>query len=178
MNIQIAVHGNSTAATTVNTIAFCLRRCRNSGVCINGNLTAGCINTLAIEACGISAELKALSFNSNILGLSIAETGSYRTCNIAALKNMVGYVQILSVGINRNRSATGFNSTQVGAVIALSYINNCILSEVVNAFLSFNSQTYILFIKITGNKICNNRIVHFGIFIEALTRCLGAGCIG
>ena len=178
MNIQIAVHGNSSAAATVNAIAFCLRRCSNGGVCVNGNLTAGCINTLGPEAGGISAELQTLSLNSNILGLSIAEAGSYRTCNIAALKNMVRYIQILSVGINRNRSAAGFNSTQVGAVIPLNYIDCCILSKVVNAFLSFNSQTYILFIKITSNRISNNSIVYFVIFIEALTRCLGAGCIG
>ena len=152
MNIQIAVHGNSTAATTVNTIAFCLRRCRNSGVCINGNLTACCINTLGPEAGAISAELQALSLDGNVLNAS-PETSSYCACHIAALKNMVGYVQILSVGINRNRSATGFNSTQVGAVIALSYINNCILSEVVNAFFGFDAKFYIFFIKITGNRI-------------------------
>ena len=90
---------------------------------------------------------------------------------------MVRYIQILSVGINRNRSAAGFNSTQVGAVITLSYINNCILSEVVNAFFGFDAQIYILFIKITSNRISNNSIVYFVIFIEALTRCLRAGCI-
>ena len=178
LNIQITVHGNSSAAATVNAIAFCLGRGRNSGVCVNSNLTAGCINTLGPEAGGISAELQTLSLNSNVFGLSIAEAGSYRTCNIAALKNMVGYVQTVSVGINRNRSAAGFNSTQVGAVITLGYINNCIIGEVVNSFFGFNSQTYILFIKIAGDWISNNRIVHFGIFIEALTRCLGAGCIG
>ena len=178
LDSQVAAHGNSTAVTAVNTIAFCLRSGRNSGVCINGDLTACCINSLRPEACGIRTELQALSCNAHILRFPIAETGSDRTCHIAALQNMVGYVQILSVGMNRNRSATGFNSTQVRAVITLCDIDHCILREVVNAFFGFDAQIYILLIQITCDRISNNGIILGRILIEALTRSLRAGCIG
>ena len=178
MDSQVAVHSHSAAVAAVNTIAFRLRRGRNSGICINANLTAGCINTLGIEACGIRTELQALSCNGHILRFPIAETGSNRTCHIAALQNMVGYVQILSVGINRNRSAAGFNSTQVRAVITLCDIDHCILRKVVNAFFGFDAQIFILLIQITGDRISNDGIILDRILIEALTRCLRAGCIG
>ena len=91
---------------------------------------------------------------------------------------MVGYVQILSVGMNRNRSAAGFNSAQVRAVITLCDIDHCILREVVNAFFGFDAQIFILLIQIAGDRISNDGIILGRILIEALTRSLRAGCIG
>ena len=80
--------------------------------------------------------------------------------------------------MNRNRSAAGFNSAQVRAVITLCDIDHCILREVVNAFFGFDAQIFILLIQITGDRISNNGIILGRILIEALTRCLRAGCIG
>ena len=91
---------------------------------------------------------------------------------------MVGYVQILSVGINRNRSAAGFNSTQVRAVITLCDIDHCILREVVNAFFGFNAKVFILLIQIACDRISNDGVILDRIRIEALARSLRAGCIG
>ena len=177
-NIQAAIHIYSSTATAINTITFILRRGRNCSIRINGNLAASCINTLTIEASGISAELQALSLDGNILALAIAEAGCYCACYITAFSNMVGYIQIQTISIYSNRTTAGFNSTQIRAIISFGYINNCIIGEGVNALFFFNTSLSIFFICAASDWSIKGVFCDFIVLIIALSRCLRTSSFG